>query len=160
VQAGILIGKAELIAKMNRNPMYRALRPDKIALAMAEETVFAYLKKREMELLPLWQKLTLPLQVLEKRAAQIRDALGDTNLKINIVKSEATPGGGSMPGGSLESIALEIRPDDKLNSFNRRLLDSEPPLIGYIENDRLMLDLRSIDESEDDEVIRILREAC
>ncbi|MCK4858077.1 MAG: L-seryl-tRNA(Sec) selenium transferase [candidate division Zixibacteria bacterium] len=157
VQAGIILGKRELIDKMNRNPIYRVLRPDKLTIAMAEETLLAYLKKTDRELLPLWGMISLPITRLRKRGMAIKKALADTHLQIKVVKSAATPGGGSLPGGSMPSVALEIIPPERVSAFTRRLLDADPPLIGYVEDDKLYLDLRTIPETQDDTVVGILR---
>lgn len=158
VQAGVILGSRELIARMNKNPMYRALRPDKVTLALAEEVVFAYLKKQDTELLPLWRMISTSTAELKKRATAIKRALADTDLRVEIINSAATPGGGSLPGGLLKSIALAITPSGKAGALQRQLLDSDPPLIGYIEQERLLLDLRTIFPNEDETVIRILRE--
>ncbi len=158
-QGGIILGKAELIAKMNRNPIYRALRPDKLTIALLEEAAFAYLKKEETGLLPLWQMITRPTADLKRRATVIRKVLADTSLEIEVVNSQSTPGGGSLPGGKLKSIALAIQSKEKPAKFARLLLEAEPPLIGYIENEKLHLDMRTIFDNEDEVVMRILREA-
>ena len=158
VQAGVVLGSRELITKMNKNPMYRALRPDKLTLALAEEVVFAYLKKEDSELLPLWQMIKTSKAALKKRANSIKRQLKDTTLEIKVVDSVATPGGGALPGGELASIALSISPTGKASAFSRRLLDADPPLIGYTDQERFRLDLRTIFPHEDEQVIRILRE--
>jgi L-seryl-tRNA(Ser) seleniumtransferase len=158
-QGGIILGKADLIGKMNRNPIYRALRPDKLTIALLEEAAFAYLKKEETDLLPLWQMITRPVADLKQRALAVRKALADTSLKIEVVKSQSTPGGGSLPGGKLKSIALAIQSKEKPVKFARLLLEAEPPLIGYIENEKLHIDMRTVFDGEDETVIRILREA-
>lgn len=158
-QAGIVLGSKDLIGKMNRNPIYRALRPDKLTIALLEEAVFAYLKKEDQELLPLWNMIVLSNTGLKRRATAIRKALADTALEIGIKDSQATPGGGSLPGGKLASVALAIKPRTKPSGFVRMLLDADPPLIGYLEAEQLHLDLRTIAESEDEVVVRILREA-
>lgn len=158
VQAGVILGSRELIAKMNRNSMYRALRPDKLTLALFEEVAFAYLKKQDSELLPLWQMIDTPIAALKKRAVAMMRELSHTKLEVRVTDSTATPGGGSLPGGTLKSIALAIKPQEKVSNFSRRLLDSTPPLIGHIEQERLLLDMRTIFPHEDRDVIRILRE--
>jgi L-seryl-tRNA(Ser) seleniumtransferase len=158
VQGGVVLGSQKLIARLNRNPIYRALRPDKLTIAMMEETVFAYLKKQDDELLPLWRMMSIPVTELRERAAGIAEALAEAECAIAVVDSKATPGGGSLPGGELESVAVAITPAGKAAHLSRRLLNAGPPLIGYVEDERLYLDLRTIAPDEDETVIRILRD--
>jgi L-seryl-tRNA(Ser) seleniumtransferase len=160
VQAGIILGNAVHLNAMHKNPIYRVLRLDKLSIAMLEETAFAYLRKTDAELLPLWERISTPVVQLRKRAEKIQKALLETALKVEVRKSVATPGGGSLPGGTLESVALAIIPSERVSAFSRRLLDSSPPLIGYIEENQLLLDLRTIATEQDSDVVRILSEAA
>jgi L-seryl-tRNA(Ser) seleniumtransferase len=160
VQAGIVLGSSALLDKLHKNPIYRALRLDKLSIAMLEETAFAYLKKEETKLLPLWRYITLPVSQLRRRAERIKGSLANSGLEIEIRDSFATPGGGSLPGGTLASVALSIVPRRKITAFANQLLQATPPLIGYIDQERLFIDLRTVDEAQDDLVIRILTEAA
>ncbi|TFH62232.1 MAG: L-seryl-tRNA(Sec) selenium transferase, partial [Candidatus Zixiibacteriota bacterium] len=160
VQAGIVLGSASLLEKLHKNPIYRVLRLDKLSIAMLEETAFAYLKKEETGLLPLWRYITLPVSELRRRAERIRDSLAGSGLEIEIRDTFATPGGGSLPGGTLASVALAVVPKGKITAFASQLLLASPPLIGYIDQERFLIDLRTVDEAQDDLVIRILTEAA
>jgi L-seryl-tRNA(Ser) seleniumtransferase len=160
VQAGIVLGSSAILEKLHKNPIYRVLRLDKLSIAMLEETAFAYLKKEETGLLPLWRYIALPATELRQRAERIKDSLAGNGLEIEIRNTFATPGGGSLPGGTLASIALAITPRNKITAFASQLLQATPPLIGYIDQERLFIDLRTVDEVQDDLVIRILTEAA
>jgi L-seryl-tRNA(Ser) seleniumtransferase len=127
---------------------------------MLEETAFAYLKKEEAGLLPLWRYVTLPVSELRQRAERIRNSLASSGLEIEICDTFATPGGGSLPGGTLASVALAIVPRNKITAFAGQLLKATPPLIGYIDQERFFIDLRTVDEAQDGLVIRILAEAA
>lgn len=160
VQAGIIAGKSELLDKLHHNPIYRVLRLDKLSIAILEETVFSYLRKDETELLPLWNYITLPVSQLRERALRIMESLSSSGLDVSVLDTQSTPGGGSLPGGTLASVALAIAPKGKVSAFAGRLLQATPPLIGYIEQDRLFIDLRTVDKKLDEQVIRILTEAA
>ncbi|MCX6831619.1 MAG: L-seryl-tRNA(Sec) selenium transferase [candidate division Zixibacteria bacterium] len=160
VQAGIVLGSASLLDKLHKNPIYRVLRLDKLSIAMLEETTFAYLKKEETGLLPLWRYITLPVSELRRRAERIKDSLAGSGLEVGICDTFATPGGGSLPGGTLASVAIAVVPKNKITAFASQLLQATPPLIGYIDQERFFIDLRTVDEAQDDLVIRILTEAA
>jgi L-seryl-tRNA(Ser) seleniumtransferase len=160
VQAGIVLGGSALLDKLHKNPIYRVLRLDKLSIAMLEETAFAYLKKEETGLLPLWRYITIPVSRLAERAQRIRDSLAGSGLEIEIRDTLATPGGGSLPGGTLASVALSIVSKDKITALSNQLMQATPPLIGYIDQERFIIDLRTVDEAQDDLVIRILAEAA
>lgn len=158
-QAGIVLGSSALLDKLHKNPIYRVLRLDKLSIAMLEETVFAYLKKEDTGLLPLWHYITIPVSHLRERAQRIKDSLATIGLDVEIRDTFATPGGGALPGGKLASVALVIAPEIKVTSFAGRLLQATPPLIGYIDQEKLFIDMRTVDEAQDAQVIRILTEA-
>jgi L-seryl-tRNA(Ser) seleniumtransferase len=160
VQAGIIAGGAELLDKLHRNPIYRVLRMDKLSIAMLEETAFAYLRKDETSLLPLWNYISIPVSKLRERAGHIKESLSGLSLEIEVRDTFATPGGGSLPGGTLPSVALTIASPGKTSAFANQLLQATPPLIGYIDQDRFFIDLRTVDESQDVQLIRILTEAA
>jgi L-seryl-tRNA(Ser) seleniumtransferase len=159
-QAGIILGDSESIERLHRNPMYRTFRLDKLSIAVLQETTLAYLKKNDLESLPLWRQISTPVQNLKSRATAIKNALARTSLQIEVTKSKSTPGGGSLPGGALDSVALAITTPIKANHYAKRLLVANPPLVGYIDSERFMIDLRTIDPSQDADVIRILSESA
>lgn len=155
-QAGIVIGKHDLITQLHDNPIYRALRLDKLTLAVLEETAFAYLRKESHTVLPLWKEITTPLSELENRASVIKNQLEKSGINAEVRRSIATPGGGSLPGGSLESIAVILKPSGKIVQLNQALLESTPPIIGYVEKNEYFIDLRTVDPREDSELTSVL----
>jgi L-seryl-tRNA(Ser) seleniumtransferase len=160
VQAGIVVGNSPALERLHKNPIYRALRLDKISIAMLEETAFAYLRKEDARVLPLWKYVAIPPERLRERAAKIIERLRPSGLQIEIRDTVATPGGGSLPGGSLASVAVALRPPEKTSKFASRLLQASPPLIGYLDREELFIDLRTVAESQDELIIRILTEAA
>ncbi len=84
------------------------------------------------------------------------ESIDATKLNAIITPSKATPGGGSLPGGTIDSIAISFKPSVKISKLQRLLLDAEPPLVGYISDERYHIDLRAIDPVEDEEVVALL----
>ncbi len=155
-QAGIVIGDEQHTAELHANPIYRTLRLDKVTMALLEECALAYLRKEDATLLPLWRQIRTPVSELRARADAISQDLSRRGVKISVRESQATPGGGSLPGGAIDSIALVLSPTVKPNELTRILLDANPPLVGYIDKQQFYIDLRTIDPSEDRELIAIL----
>ncbi len=155
-QAGIIIGEEKHTSELHSNPIYRALRLDKVTMALLEESSFAYLRKEDATLLPLWRQIRTTVEDLRARADVIASRLSEIGVRVSIRESQATPGGGSLPGGAIKSIALVLKPTVKPTELTRKLLDSAPPLVGYFEKQEFYIDLRTIDPSEDRELIAIL----
>lgn len=155
-QGGIIIGEEKYTSELHANPIYRALRLDKLTMALLEETAFAYLRKEDSTILPLWRQIRTSVAELQARAELIQKALLQHGVNATTRKSQATPGGGSLPGGAIESVAIVLVPRVKPTELTRMLLDANPPLVGYIEKQEFYIDLRTIDPSEDAELIAVL----
>lgn len=151
-QAGIILGRVELVAKIARHPLLRAVRVDKMTLAALEETLRAYIENRLPDL-PLWSMALATSEDLEARAARLARALSDG---VKGLKAEATPsasvtGGGSLPGENLSSWAIALDHGERgAAELDRALRRAETPVIGRIEDDRLLLDLRTVSPMLDD----------
>jgi L-seryl-tRNA(Ser) seleniumtransferase len=134
-----------------------------MTLAALEATLRAYLEGRA-ESLPLWtMAATLPEQ-LEIRAqavvASLTKALGATGVKVEAVATAATTGGGSLPGTDIGSWAIAVtHPDKGASEMHRALRMGSPPVVGRIQDDVLLLDLRTVPPSEDDRIERAVRDA-
>jgi L-seryl-tRNA(Ser) seleniumtransferase len=147
-QAGIILGNTSAIAKLRTNPMARALRVDKLTLAALEATLRIYLdEKRALTEIPALAMISAPVEKLHARAAAISKKLGD---RARIVDSEASVGAGAFPTAVLPSVAIAI----ETNAVNveKRLRAAEVAVVGRIANDRLLLDLRSVQERDDAEL--------
>ncbi|WP_169777440.1 L-seryl-tRNA(Sec) selenium transferase [Campylobacter mucosalis] len=145
VQAGIILGKRELIAKLRKNALLRMLRVDKVTLAILSESVKAYLNK-EFELITTIKHINKELSSLENLANLINQ-----NLKtpLEIVKTNTFVGGGSLPNKTYPSIALKVAGEAILNESIYRA----EGIIGRIENEAFLLDLRSILDKDVKELI-------
>ena len=139
-QAGLLVGRAELVERCRRHPLYRALRPDRAALAALEGVLRLHLAGAPLPLDRLWPEPGAHRARLERAAA----ALG-----AEIVPAEAFLGGGSAPEAPIPGQALALPGNDALLA---RLRHGEPPVIGYLRQGRLILDLRTV-AAEDDEAL-------
>ena len=155
-QAGIILGRRHLIAAMSRNPLLRALRVDKMTLAALEETLLAYLEGQEGDL-PLWRMLTTSVDELRSRAESLASALADAlpdGVKAEAVPSRAVTGGGSLPEGEIDSWAVALEHSEwNVDELQRALRWVENPVIGRVEADRLLLDLRTVPPNHDEVVI-------
>ena len=148
-QAGIVVGRAELIDKLARNPLLRALRVDKMTLAALDATLELYLEGRSNEL-PLWDMATADLDALETRARSIADALPEGPWKVEAVPTRSVAGGGSTPGEEFSSWGLAAtHPERTPEEIERALRSCEPPVIARIDDDRVVLDVRTILPDQD-----------
>ena len=146
VQAGIIVGKKELLEQIKRNPMKRALRADKIALAILEQTLKLYEDpERLAEALPLLKTLTLSTDVLEQRAAIVANALPQSWIH-SIVAAEGQIGSGALPDKRLPSVCVVIESVDvSSNELIDRLRGLSTPVIGRVADGRVWLDMRGAD---------------
>ena len=148
-QAGIILGAANLIAKLRRNPFARAMRVDKLTLSALEATLRLYLEPaRALKEIPVLAMLTAPVKEIESRAASVAARLRASGIEAKVVESSASVGGGAFPTAAIPSraIVLSRNPQDA----ERKLRLGEPAVIGRISEGNFLLDLRSVLPSEDD----------
>ncbi len=138
-QAGIIIGRASLIAKIKKHPLARAVRADKTCLAGLTATLLHYLKDEAEREVPIWKMMSLSLKLLKAQAERWADELGEGE----IVRGESTVGGGSLPGESLPTFLLAFNVDSPDN-FLKKLRQQNPPIIARTENDQVLIDPRTI----------------
>ena len=137
-QAGLVLGRAELVQRLRRHPLYRALRVDKTTLAALEATLRGPLP-------PVQQMLAADVDELRVRARALADRLAAEGLDAVAVDAEARVGGGGAPEFPLPSAAVSLPP-----SFADPLRRGSPPVVGHVEGDRTLLNLRSLPPSQDD----------
>lgn len=150
-QAGIIVGNGAYIARLRGNPLLRALRVDKVTIALLSATLKLYRTKESREQIPLYAMLGASLESLRERAAAyLREAANAT-----IVESTAYLGGGTLPGSGMPSIAVSLRtpyPEE----LHARLRDRPIPIVARIEENRVLLDLRTIAVQQDGAVLKAL----
>jgi L-seryl-tRNA(Ser) seleniumtransferase len=160
-QAGIIAGKKRLIAGLKREPLFRALRCDKLCLAALQATVDLHLNKWTAGI-PTLTLLQTSEDELRARAAAICDQLSKScpGLQIAIGRSTAKVGGGTLPKSTMSSVTIKILPRRcSPADFAARLRNATPAVIGYIANDRFKIDLRTIFPQQDDLVVETIRAA-
>lgn len=149
-QAGIIVGRSALIARLRSDPLLRALRVDKATLAALGATLRLYLSPQSVTRIPIYGMLAATLDELRSRASALLKRI-DASLKPRVVEAESYAGGGSLPGTTIPSIALELAPND-LDAFARRARTGTPALVGRTEAARYLIDLRTIPAQSDEDV--------
>jgi L-seryl-tRNA(Ser) seleniumtransferase len=147
-QAGIVVGKAALVERLRANPLNRALRIDKLTLAGLEATLYAYEAGNALETIPTLRMLTEPLGAVRRRARRLLRRLSPAvaaALGATLVEGRAQIGGGSLPLVELPTVALAIGTvAHRAEALDQALRAGEPPVVGRIAEDRLLLDCRTI----------------
>ncbi len=138
-QAGIIIGRKDLVERIRKHPLARAVRADKTCLAGLTATLLHYLKDEATREIPVWRMMSSTLDELKSRAEVWRAALGQGE----VIASESTVGGGSLPDESVATfvLALRVKSPDK---FLKKLREANPPVIARVENDTILFDPRTV----------------
>jgi L-seryl-tRNA(Ser) seleniumtransferase len=161
-QAGIIVGKKELVEKLKRHPLARAIRIDRVRMAALVATLVPYLKGEATKSIPVWRMISMPLEAIEGRAGRWAGALDG---QAYVMSGESMIGGGSLPGATLPTklVAVGKRSRKKRGAtaqdLARRLRLQEPPIIGRISENLLLLDPRTVLPEEDEALLHGLREA-
>ena len=140
-QCGLLLGDGELVHRLRRHPLARALRVDKLTLAALEATLRGPLP-------PVRAMLEAPQESLRRRADLLGDQLAAAGIDVSVEASHATVGGGGAPGVELPSLALSLPP-----VFARLLREGRPAVLGRLDHDRCLLDLRSLLPTDDADLV-------
>jgi L-seryl-tRNA(Ser) seleniumtransferase len=152
-QAGIILGNAEIIAKVRQNPINRALRIDKLTLAALEATLRLYRDPDQaVAQIPTLRMLTASAAHLDARAHALAgqiEALGVPGLKVTVLDAASKAGGGALPLLNLATRCVGLRTEVmSVDALERALRANDPPIIGRIENDTLLLDVRTLADDE------------
>jgi L-seryl-tRNA(Ser) seleniumtransferase len=158
-QAGILSGRPAVIAQVRANPLFRALRVDKLIYSMLESTLLAYVRQ-QYEAIPALRFMRIPREELLRHAEALAARLRESchQLQIEVVPCSSLVGGGAAPGWDLPShgvaIAAQAIGADELLS---RLRGNDPPVVARIEEGRVLLDVRTVFPAEDEEIVAALQ---
>jgi L-seryl-tRNA(Ser) seleniumtransferase len=138
-QAGIIVGRKELVQKLRKHPIARAVRADKMALAGLSATLLHYLKGEAEQKIPIWQMISMDIKKVESRAKQWTRFLKGARM----MSGESAVGGGSLPGERLPTwlVALEV---SNPNKFLSQLRTAQPPIIARVEDGLVMIDPRTV----------------
>lgn len=151
-QAGLICGDADLIARIRRNPMFRALRLDKL-ITQALEVTLRHLLFEEWDAVPALRMIRVSAAELRRRAEQLARRISGAE----VMESSSVAGGGSTPDQTLPAWVVAI-PGNAVR-IEKMLRGGDPPVIARIENERLLVDLRTVLESEEEELLAALTRA-
>jgi len=159
-QAGLVVGRAELVARIRKDPLARATRPDKVTLAALSATLALYRAGRATTDIPVWRMLSASPTDLRKRAAAIVTALPvrTARVGVRVTALSSALGGGSLPGETIPSVGLVVegRPPDPLLA---RLRTGDPPIVAHVQGEAVLLDLRTVDPADDERLAAALGRA-
>jgi L-seryl-tRNA(Ser) seleniumtransferase len=156
-QAGIVVGKKELVDVLARHPLARAVRIDKLSLASLTATLVHYLRGEAEREIPVWRMISTPEDQLKKRAKSWQSSL---ECPSSVEQSRSAVGGGSLPGETLPSWVLSVDCQETgAEGIMGRLRECNPPVIARIENNRVLLDPRTVLPEEDGPMLDSLRSA-
>jgi|tagenome__1003787_1003787.scaffolds.fasta_scaffold20943279_2 L-seryl-tRNA(Ser) seleniumtransferase len=150
-QAGIVVGRRDLVAAVARHPLARAVRADKMTLAALQTVVSAYLAG-DATTVPLWRMATQPLLTLRQRAQVVADAVGGAK----VVDTEAVAGGGSLPGLGIPSVGVAL---DGPDADGRLARLREHGVVARVADGVVVCDLRTVDPTDDATLVTALRVA-
>ena len=149
-QAGIVVGRAELVERLRRHPLQRALRADKLTLAALEGTLGLYLEpERALREVPVLRMLFEPVETVRARAERLAELVGGS-----VEETVGRVGGGALPLTELPSFACAVEEE-----LAAPLRAAEPPVVGIVRDGRLLLDCRTLTDDEVDEVAAAVRSA-
>lgn len=151
-QGGIIIGQADLVAKLKKHPLARAIRADKLALSALSATLLHYIKDEAEREIPIWRMISASSEELQARAHGWVESIGQGE----VLQGESTVGGGSLPGETLPTylIALQVRSTKR---FLEALRQSQPPIIARAHEERVLFDPRTVLPEQDEELLAGIR---
>ena len=147
VQAGLIVGSEVLVRKLKRNPLFRTMRLDKIMFAFLERLLSTYLDGDQLERIRLWQLLSVSESQLYERGRRIIDELDQPD-GLTVSATQAYVGGGALPETHLPSIGIVFDRKYHPTVMMRTFREMDPPVIGRIENEQFILDLKAVAENE------------
>jgi L-seryl-tRNA(Ser) seleniumtransferase len=162
-QAGIIVGRKEAVEKIRRHPLFRALRVDKLTLTALEATLKLYLDRdRLLRELPTLRMIAMPLAECERRALVLASALKPVpGLSVEILDDASEFGGGSVPTQRIPTKVVAVRHATlALDVLAEKLRRGEPCVFSRVQRDRVLLDVRTLQDGEDAEVAASLARIC
>ena len=157
-QAGLIVGKHAIVARLRKHPLYRALRSDKLRLAALEATLVSHQKDLAHEEVPVIEMLALSLTELEQRASDLVQAVGPSEARFELLGGESTIGGGAGPTSTFPTMLIAIsHPKMSAQEIEYHLRTSSPPIIGRISEGKVLLDLRTVFPEETPTVVNSLK---
>lgn len=165
-QAGLIVGRSEIVDRLRKHPLYRVLRADKLTYAAMQETLETHIRGNALEEIPVLRMLSMTKERIAERAAVLagglRERLGEnSDLHFEVVDGVSAVGGGSAPAVHPATVLLAIRHASvPASRIEQHLRMSEPPVIARILDDAVVIDLRTVSENEEDELLGSLLNAA
>jgi L-seryl-tRNA(Ser) seleniumtransferase len=162
-QAGVILGHRALLARIERHPLMRAVRSDKLTLAALEATLQQHLAGVAAREIPVARMIATPLESLRARAEAWAQALTDLGFSVTIEAGESTVGGGSLPGETLPTALCVITQNERapdIAALAARLRQATPPIVGRVLRDRLLLDPRTVRPDQDPLLVRAIGDSA
>jgi L-seryl-tRNA(Ser) seleniumtransferase len=157
-QAGLLSGRADLVARMRANSLFRALRVDKLTYAALEATLLAYVKG-DHDSIPSLRMMRLSKQDIGSRAEKLAARLNSGKTQVEVIDGESLIGGGSAPSAVLPTRILAITVSGQsADEVSRKLRSNHPSIVARVEDGRVLLDLRTVFPDQDDFILNALNE--
>jgi L-seryl-tRNA(Ser) seleniumtransferase len=157
-QAGLIVGKHAIVARLKKHPLYRALRSDKIRLAALEATLLSHQKDLAHTEVPIMQMLALTADEIEARSRGVVESVGATQIKLELLPGESTIGGGAAPTSTLPTTLVAVtHPERSSQELEHHLRTSSPPIITRISEEKVLLDLRTVFPDQLDAVVNALK---
>ncbi|HEY3703719.1 MAG TPA: L-seryl-tRNA(Sec) selenium transferase [Terracidiphilus sp.] len=158
-QCGLVVGRQALVRKLRVNPLFRALRVDKLTIAALESTLLAYLSGKA-ESLPAPGMLRLSPESIRLRCAKWASALNSAHVRATVLPVESVVGGGTTPGATLPSFAVALQPPrSNADALAAKLRALKPPVIGRVHEGAVLLDLRTVPSEADETTVRTIATA-
>ncbi len=155
-QGGFIVGRSELVSRVRAHPMTRALRVDKTTLAGIQANLLHYLKDEHAQAIPIWQMMGATPELITERGARLLEALGAQALGCEQMPGRSMIGGGSLPQESLPTTLLAL-PAGKTDSLASALRRADPAVIARVQDDRVVLDLRTVLPHQDEILVEVLQ---
>jgi L-seryl-tRNA(Ser) seleniumtransferase len=150
-QAGIVVGRRDPIDRLQRHPLMRALRVDKLTLAALEGTLIEYLGGQAHRTVPVLRMIALDPQEIEARTQTLAERLHGQGWIVGLMSGSSAVGGGSAPGVELSTVLVSLEyPGLSANQLEQRLRAQDPPVVARIEHGRVVLDLRTVADDQDE----------
>ena len=159
-QAGLISGRADLVARMRSNSLFRALRVDKLTYAALEATLLAYVK-RDHDSVPVLRMMRMPKEEIARRAqevvSEVKSAQPKSALRLELIDGDSVIGGGAAPSAVLPTRLIALTHIDlSADGLNARLRASTPPVVARVEEGRVLLDLRTVFPEQDAALVEML----
>ncbi|HUP28395.1 MAG TPA: L-seryl-tRNA(Sec) selenium transferase [Chloroflexia bacterium] len=164
-QCGIIVGRQQVVLRLKKHPLARALRVDKLTLGALEATLLHYLKGEAEQQVPVWKMIAAPASAIKVRVERWAETLGRAGLRCRVEEGLSAIGGGSLPGETLPTWLLAVepqsvggsKPQETAGTMAELLRGAETPIIARVERGLLLLDPRTVADDEEETLLSVLR---